>query len=90
MCLTKALVRRAIFASNIAIKRSSDIAIKRNFFSFCELKFSIMVISADFEKQKQYFDQKNIALSIYCNIGLPFYRNIACETRSFDEGLRGS
>jgi hypothetical protein len=36
-----------------------------------------MVISADFEKQKQYFDQENIALS--------FYRNIACQNRPSDE-----
>jgi hypothetical protein len=47
-----------------------------------------MVISADFEKQKQYFNQKNIALSIYCNIALSFYHNIACENRSSDKGLR--
>ncbi len=44
-----------------------------------------MVISADFEKQKQYFDQKNVALLIYCKIALSFYRNF--ETRSSDEGL---
>jgi hypothetical protein len=37
-----------------------------------------MVISADFEKQKQYFGQKNIALSIYCNIAcfIKFYQAI--------------
>jgi hypothetical protein len=46
-----------------------------------------MVILADFEKQKQYSDQKEIALSIYCNIALSFYHNIACENRSSDEGL---
>ncbi len=33
------------------------------------------------------FDQRNIALSIYCNISLSFYRNIACVNRSSDEGL---
>jgi hypothetical protein len=38
-----------------------------------------MVISSDFEKQKQYFDQENIALS--------FYLNIACENFPSDEGL---
>jgi hypothetical protein len=38
-----------------------------------------MVFSADFENQKQYLDQKNIALSIYCNI--------TCENRSSDKGL---
>ncbi len=45
-----------------------------------------MIISADFEKQKQYFDKKllyrTIALSQYF-----FYRNIACQNRSSDEGL---
>ncbi len=46
-----------------------------------------MVISTDFEKQKQYFDQKNIALSIYCNIALSFYQYIACENLLSDEGL---
>ncbi len=44
-----------------------------------------MVISADFEKQKQYFDPKN-ALSIYFNIALSFYHNIASENRSSDKG----
>ncbi len=58
---------------------------KTFFYSLCES----LVISADFEKQKQYFDQKNIALSIYCNIALSFYHNISYENRSSDEGLRG-
>ncbi len=46
-----------------------------------------MVFSDDFENQKQYFDQKNIALSIYCNIALSFNCNIACENRYSNEGL---
>ncbi len=46
-----------------------------------------MVISADFEKQKQYFDKKNIALSHYHFITISFYSNIACQNRSSDEGL---
>jgi hypothetical protein len=46
-----------------------------------------MVVLADFEKQQQYFDQKNIALSKYCNVALSNYRNIACENCPFDEGL---
>ncbi len=47
-----------------------------------------MVISADFEKQKQYFDKKNIALSHYGFIAISFYRNIACQNCSSDEDLR--
>jgi hypothetical protein len=47
-----------------------------------------MVISADFKKQQQYFDKKNIALSKYGNIALSFYRNIVCENRPSDAGLR--
>jgi hypothetical protein len=47
-----------------------------------------MVDSADFEKLKQYFWQKNIVLSKYCNIALSFYQNIACENRPSDEGLK--
>jgi hypothetical protein len=39
-----------------------------------------MVVSADFEKEKQHFDQENIALS--------FYRNIARQNCSSDEGLK--
>jgi hypothetical protein len=46
-----------------------------------------MVISADFEKQKQYFDKKNIDLSHYCFIEISLYHNIACQNRSSDEGL---
>jgi hypothetical protein len=41
-----------------------------------------MVVSADFEKEKQYFDHENIALS--------FYRNIARQNRPSDESLRVS
>jgi hypothetical protein len=48
-----------------------------------------MVVSADFEKPKQYFSKKNIALSKSCNIALSFYRNIACENRLSDKGLIG-
>jgi hypothetical protein len=47
-----------------------------------------MVVSADFEKQQQYFDKKNIALSKYCNIALSFYRNIARENCPSDEDLK--
>jgi hypothetical protein len=53
-----------------------------------------MVISADFEKQKQYFDkkyclcQKVIALLKYCFIAISLYHNIACKNSSSDEGLR--
>jgi hypothetical protein len=42
-----------------------------------------MVISADFEKQKQYFE-KNIALSMSHYF---FYRSIACENLPSDDGL---
>ncbi len=41
-----------------------------------------MVISADFEKQKQYFDQENIASLIM------LYLFIACENRPSDDGLK--
>jgi hypothetical protein len=43
-----------------------------------------MVISADFEKQKQYFDKKILH---YRFIAISLYRNIACQNRSSDEGL---
>jgi hypothetical protein len=43
-----------------------------------------MVISADFEKQKQYFVKKKLLLSKK----LSLYRNIACKNCSSDEGLR--
>jgi hypothetical protein len=49
-----------------------------------------MVISADFEKQKQYFDKKILLLSKkYCfiNIALSLYLNIACKNFSADESL---
>jgi hypothetical protein len=46
-----------------------------------------MVISADFKKQKQYFDKKNIALLHYRFIAISFYYNIACQNRLSDEGL---
>jgi hypothetical protein len=46
-----------------------------------------MVVSADFEKQQQYIDQKNIALSKHCNLALSYYHNIASENRPSDEGL---
>jgi hypothetical protein len=42
-----------------------------------------MVISADFEKQKQYFDQENIASSIL----LYLFIALACQNRPSDEGL---
>ncbi len=42
-----------------------------------------MVISADFEKQKQYFDKKN-----YCFVSISLYCNIACKKCSSDEGLK--
>ncbi len=52
-----------------------------------------MVISADFEKQKQYFDKKKYCFCQikYCfiNITLSLYRNIAYENRPSDESLRG-
>jgi hypothetical protein len=32
--------------------------------------------------------KKNIALAKYCNNALSFYRNIACENRPSDEGLK--
>jgi hypothetical protein len=44
-----------------------------------------MVISADFEKQKQYFVKKMLLLSKK----LSLYRNIACKNCSSDEGLKG-
>jgi hypothetical protein len=40
-----------------------------------------MVISADFENQKQYFDKKYIALSHYRFIAISLYCNIACQKR---------
>ncbi len=43
-----------------------------------------MVISADFEKQKQYFDQENIASSIL----LYLFIAMACENCPSDEGLK--
>ncbi len=49
-----------------------------------------MVISADFEKQKQYFDKKNIALSHYRFITIYFYHNIACQNPSSNEGLKAA
>ena len=42
-----------------------------------------MVISADFEKQNQYFVKKN-----YCFVTISLYRNMACKKCSSDEGLR--
>jgi hypothetical protein len=47
-----------------------------------------MDISADFEKPKQYFDKKNIALLHYCFIAISLYRNIACQNCLSDESLR--
>ncbi len=37
---------------------------------------------------KKKYCWKNVFLSYYCNVSLSFYRNIACENRSSDEGLR--
>ncbi len=92
-CNFKALVRRAILASNIAIKRYSDIAIKR-YFSSCELKISIYGYRRWFRKVTAIFWQKNIAfvtkiisLSLYRFIAISLYRNIARQNRSSDEGL---
>jgi hypothetical protein len=45
-----------------------------------------LIISADFEKQQQYFE-KNIALSIYYNIALSFQQNIACENHCSEKGI---
>ncbi len=60
-------------------KRHCDNKIKRHFssniFFLCVYwKSQIMVVSADFEKQRQYFDKK---LSFYRNIALSQYRFIA-------------
>jgi hypothetical protein len=41
-----------------------------------------MVISADFEKQKQYFDKKK-----YRFMAISLYRNIACQNCSTDKGF---
>jgi hypothetical protein len=43
-----------------------------------------MVISADFEKQKQYFVKK---LSLYHNIALSQYRSIACKQARLTRAL---
>ncbi len=50
-----------------------------------------MVISADFEKQKQYFVKKyrkNMVLSPYLFMVICFYRNMARENRSCAESLK--
>jgi hypothetical protein len=71
----KALVRRAIFASNITIKRYCD----KTIFFFNSWLFKLILKS-----------KSNILSKKYCfiNIALSFYRNIACENRPSDEGLR--
>jgi hypothetical protein len=47
-----------------------------------------MVISADFEKQKQYFVKKIFALLQYRFIAISLYRNIGCKNCSSDKGLK--
>jgi hypothetical protein len=47
-----------------------------------------MAISADFEKQQQYFGKKYIFLFQYLFIVISFYRNIACENCPFDKSLK--
>jgi hypothetical protein len=46
-----------------------------------------MVVSADFEKQQQYFD-KNIALSKFCNIALSFYRDEGLRVNLWNSGVK--
>jgi hypothetical protein len=89
----KALVRRAIFASNIAIKRYCDKKISNKAIFFCQniavafqnlFKTQAFVLNCssnnifDSHGEKKYCS-KNVFLSIYYNVFLSFYCNIACK-----------
>ncbi len=94
--LAKALVRRAIFTSNIAIKRYNNVL---QYFDkaifFVEILLLLFKISWNnrelrfpIHTMKKNIAVKNVFLSYYLNVFLSFYSNIACENRSSDEGLR--
>ncbi len=95
ICSCKALVRRAILASNIAIKRYRDKTIlwqSDNFFDKSNIFWQNIAVA--FLNQlkipwikifNSHDEEKNI---IFLHIALSFYRNIACKNCSSDEGLR--
>jgi hypothetical protein len=46
-----------------------------------------MVVSADFEKQRQYFDKKIVVLSLYRFIAILLYRNLGRQNCPCEESL---